>query len=134
MDHFAGVNANEGIRDGWDSTFTAEQWTGGALNGLNTEALRVEKAKDTRGATPLPGGTIWFCDHKWTADVRRSYNTQDGQTDFVDVSLAGTTTYVHTFNARTRKTVVGWPKPTTNVRGENRGWPEKHVERRRLRV
>ena len=47
------------------------------------------KAKKTpAAATPLPGSNGFGSrDHKWTADVRRSYNTQDGQTDFVDVSL-----------------------------------------------
>ena len=102
---FAGVNANEGVRDGWDSTFTAEQWTGGELNGLNTEALRVEESqKDTRGGDAFAGfeRTFGSRDHTWTADVRRSYNNQDGQTDFVDVSLVpgSTTSDVHTFNAQ----------------------------------
>ena len=102
---FAGVNANEGIRDGWDSTFTAEQWSGGELNGLNTEALRVEESqKDTHGGDAFAGFERTFGprDHKWTADVRRSYNNQDGQTDFVDVSLVpgSTTSDVHTFNAQ----------------------------------
>ena len=102
---FAGVNGNVGIRDGWDSTFTAEQWTGGDFNGLNTAALRVEEStRDSRGGDTFFGfeRTFGSRDHKWTADFRRSYNMQDGHTDFVDVSLvSGTTTPdVQTFNAQ----------------------------------
>ena len=41
---FTGVNANEGVRDGWDSTATVESWIGGAQDGLSTNALRVEES------------------------------------------------------------------------------------------
>ena len=140
---FAGVNANEGVRDGWDSTFTAEQWTGGVLNGLNTEALRVEESqKDTRGGDAFAGfeRTFGSRDHKWTADIRRSHNTQDGQTDFVDVSLVpgATTSDVHTFNAQNTQN-QRWLAQTDY----ERPWGEKgkieaglksHLERRQLRV
>ncbi len=102
---FAGVNGNQGVRDGWDSTFTAEQWDGGALTGLNTEALRVEEStRDSRGGDAFAGFERTFDtrDHKWTGDIRRSYNSQDGTTDFVDVSLVpgSQTPEVRTFNTQ----------------------------------
>ena len=102
---FAGVNANEGVRDGWDSTATSESWIGGALNGLSTDALRVEESSNDS-----KGGDVFFGfekrlgerDHKWTADVRRSHNTRLSRADFLDVSLVPDATVgeVSTFNGQ----------------------------------
>ena len=90
MTVFAGINANQGIRDGWDSTATQETWTGGALDGLTTSALRVEQGiNDSEGGDVFLGFEKTFDsrDHKWTGDVRRSYSNRLGRTEFQDVSL-----------------------------------------------
>ena len=100
---FSGINVNNGVRDGWDSTSTHETWTGGVLDGLNTEALRVEESlSDSEGGDVFAGfeRTFGSRDHKWTADVRRSYNNNLGRTEFTDRSLTpgATVDDVHTFN------------------------------------
>ena len=100
---FSGINANNGVRDGWDSTSTNETWTGGVLDGLNTEALRVEESlSDSEGGDVFAGfeRTFGSRDHKWTADVRRSYNNNLGRTEFTDRSMTpgATVDDVHTFN------------------------------------
>jgi outer membrane receptor protein involved in Fe transport len=106
---FSGVNMNQGVRDGWDSTTTQEVWTGGVLNGLSTSALRVEESSnDSRGGDAFAGFEKSFGsrDHKWTADLRRSYNDRLGRTDFRDVSLSAELPFgdVLTFNDEDTKT------------------------------
>ena len=102
---FTGVNANEGVRDGWDSTATAESWIGGAQDGLSTNALRVEESlSDSKGGDVFFGfeKRLGERDHKWTADVRRSHNSRLSRADFLDVSLVpdATVDEVSTFNGQ----------------------------------
>jgi iron complex outermembrane recepter protein len=106
---FSGVNMNQGVREGWDSTTTQESWTGGVLNGLSTSALRVEESNnDSRGGDAFVGfeKTFGSRDHKWTADARRSYNDRLGRTDFRDVSLSAESPFdaVLTFNDENTET------------------------------
>ena len=100
---FGGVNGNQGLRDGWDSTRTSEVWEGGVFAGMATDALRQEL-----GTSDRAGGDVFVAmerqfgsrDHKWTADIRRSANDNAGHTAFVDQSLVSDATApdVHTFN------------------------------------
>lgn len=105
---FAGVNGNQGLRTGWDSTTTHEWWTGGALDGLDTDALRVEEGhNDSQGGDVFVGfeKTIGSRDHKWTADVRRSFNNNLGFNVFRDISLSDANVdEVYTFNSQDGQT------------------------------
>ena len=106
---FTGINGNQGIRDGWDSTSTQEMWTGGTLDGISTDALRVEQgANDSEGGDVFLGfeKSLGSRDHKWTGDMRRSFSNRDGRTDFQDISLSadGTVPDVWTFNSQLTQT------------------------------
>lgn len=106
---FSGFNGNQGMRDGWDSTTTHEVWTGGFLDGISTDALRVENGtNDSEGGDVFVGfeKTFGSRDHKWTGDVRRSFNTNAGRTGFQDISLSsdGTVPNVFTFNSQISQT------------------------------
>jgi len=100
---FAGLNGNRGIRDSWDSTRTAEIWTGGALDGIATEALRYELGNnDSQGGDVFMGfeKTWGERDHRWTFDIRRSVNIQQGENHFQDASLSQNIPEVLTFNGQ----------------------------------
>ena len=125
---FTGVNANEGVRDGWDSTATAESWIGGAQHGLSTNALRVEESlSDSKGGDVFFGfeKRLGERDHKWTADVRRSHNSRLSRADFLDVSLVpdATVDEVSTFNGQDNQN-TRWIAQTDFERpwGERASW------------
>ncbi|MDA0903304.1 MAG: outer membrane beta-barrel family protein [Bacteroidetes bacterium] len=100
---FAGINGNQGLRNSWDSTTTSEIWTGGALDGVTTEALRHELGdSDSRGGDVFLGFEKQWGerDHKWTFDIRKSVNIQTGENHFTDVSLSQNIPEVFTFNGQ----------------------------------
>ena len=122
---FAGLNANQGSRNGWDSTSTAEFWEGGALDGVTTEVLRSEQStNDSQGGDAFVGfEKKWSEDGaKWTADVRRSYNSRQGQNNFLDSPLTNDAVVedVLTFNAQDNQN-VRWLAQTD----VERTWGEK---------
>jgi iron complex outermembrane recepter protein len=122
---FAGLNANQGSRNGWDSTSTSESWRGGALDGVTTEVLRSEQnTNDSRGGDAFVGfEKKWAEDGaKWTADVRRSYNIRQGQNNFLDSPLTNDAEVedVLTFNAQDNQN-VRWLAQTD----VERTWGEK---------
>ena len=104
---FAGINANQGIRDGWDSTSTVEGWR--TSNGLlldSTSALRAEIGSNvSHGGDAFVGfeKTFGSGDHKWTADIRHSQSNRTGTNDFLDSTLVlgSLAPTVSTFNNET---------------------------------
>ncbi len=107
---FAGLNANKGSRNGWDSTSTSESWQGGGLDGVTTEVLRSEQStNESQGGDAFVGFEKKWAESgaKWTADVRRSCNVREGQNKFLDSPLTNDATVqdVHTFNAQNNQNV-----------------------------